>query len=252
MMPIILGILITSCGQEGKNSSVNIEFAKKTTGLNLEGVDKWVTPSVLSLTPIAVRIGKSNNGGYMIWGNTDCPGSEGEEEVDDKTYKYFSEHECNTSEGNRSIDLLAGIDEVNAILNSQSWPVPPGTYTHVSMIMCGPNESDGVNQAASSNVNNWEYQAGSMTESRAVRFCSPFGTEMTTPVEVSEGGSLTIEVAYDSNQMINHYDATDSPFPCANQLNDYATNIVDPDDSSSCLGFYDPKIGGSEISASIK
>ena len=250
-------ILCTSCGlieTEGESSKVKVEFAKSETNLTLtEGIDSWITPDKLGIAPIAVRIGPTNEGGYMIWGNNNCFGEKGEIEVDDKSYEYYSEHVCTSHEDNRLIELTAGIEAVNAELNSQEWPVPPGSYKFVSIIMCGPGELDNNDgNTATSDVNNFNYQAGIMNSPKASRNCSAWGAEMENAVEIKEGGSVTVEVSYDLNKMVSHYDTSDNPFPVSTNQNDEAYLILDENDESMALGFYHPKIGIDVISARIK
>lgn len=246
-------LLTQACGtKKGNSSKVSVVLAKAESSLKLEGVGEWISPAALSLKPIAIRIGESNNGGYMIWGGKACAGENHKKKVDDKEYEYFMENVCESSDDNSFIDLTADIDLVNAEFNSQQWPVPPGSYSWVSMIMCGPNETDNVGgNTASSSVNNWRYQAGTMAETKDIRLCSPFGYEMATPVVLGDGGTVVLEVAYDLNKMINYYNSEDNPFTVdTSNFNANASYVYN--DEGQGIGFYDPKIGVDTIKVSIK
>jgi hypothetical protein len=146
---------------------------------------------------MAIRILETNNGGYMIWGGKACAGEKNKKKIDDKEYEHFMGYVCESSEDNSYIVLMADIDLVNAEFNSQQWPVPPGTYSWVSMIMGGPNETDNV-----------------------------VGYEMTTPVVLGDGGTVVLEVSYDLNKMINYYNSEDAPFTVdESNLNENASYV---------------------------
>ncbi|NRA47044.1 MAG: hypothetical protein HRU09_19010 [Oligoflexales bacterium] len=163
---LFLALTLISCGlldEEGESTKINITFANGTTALQLEqGTSSFVSPTAFTFTPIAVSISEDNNGGYMIWGNAGCGEEKGEIEVDGKSYEFLSEHVCMTSETNQAINLMAGIETVNAELNSQSLPIPPGDYNFIDIIMCGPGEGDGLNggNPRNSDINNVNFQAG--------------------------------------------------------------------------------------------
>lgn len=246
-------LVLPACGaKKGDSSKVSVTLAKTNSALALEGADEWITPDVLALKPIAIRIGETNSGGYMVWGGKACPGAKYKKTQSDKEFEYFLENVCTSSDDNVFIDLLADIETVNAEFNSQQWPVPPGTYSWVSMIMCGPGETDSVGGATpSSDVNNWRFQAGVMTEPKNVRVCNPFGYEMATPIVVAEGGTVVLEVSYNVNQLINYYNSEQNPFPLdESNRNDYAHYIAN--EEGLFTGFYDPKIGVNAISVAIK
>jgi hypothetical protein len=246
-------LLAQACGtKKGSSAKVSVVLAKAENALKLEGVDEWVTPVGLSLKPMAIRIGETNNGGYMIWGGKACAGEKHKKKMNDKEYEYFMENVCTSSDDNSYIDLTADIDAVNAEFNSQQWPVPPGNYNWVSMIMCGENETDNTGgNTASSTVNNWIYRAGTMAESKEVRLCSPFSYEMASPVVLGEGGSVILEVAYDLNKMINYYNSEAEPFTVDDSNRNENASYVYNEEGQG-IGFYDPKIGVDTIKVSIK
>ncbi len=256
LIPVIGGSLILltqACGtKKGDSSKVSVVLAKAESAFKLDGVDEWTSPQVLALKPLAIRIGETNNGGYMVWGGKACPGEKNKKKISDKEYEYFMENVCASSDDNTFIDLIADIATVNAEFNSQQWPVPPGNYSWVSMVMCGPEETDNTEgNTANSTVNNWRYQAGVMTASKEVRVCSPFSYEMATPIAVGDGGTVVLEVAYDLNKMINYYNSEANPFTVdENNLNENASYIYNEEGKG--IGFYDPKIGVDTIKVSIK
>ena len=120
----------------------------------------------MKIRPIAVRIGTGNDGGYMVWGSNTCGGEEGKVTIDDKEYSYYSEHVCTASEDNAWLDLTAGTEAVNAELNSQSWPIPPGDYAWVSIILCahGTKTDGSTGWIDDSGIATMSYQGGVMTE----------------------------------------------------------------------------------------
>ena len=126
----------------------------------------FIVPDVLKIRPVAVRISTDNNGGYMVWGSKSCSGSKSKKKIDDKEYEYYEDIGCVQSEDDEWLDLMAGTDVINAELNSQSFPVPPGDYAWVSIIMCAVGTlDDGSIGGLSSTVKNKAYQAGHMTAS---------------------------------------------------------------------------------------
>ena len=256
MNQLLLGIsLITlSCGildREGESTKINITFTNGTTALKLqEGTDSFINPTGFAFTPIAVRISKDNQGGYMIWGNAGCGGEKGKKEIDGKSYEFLSEHVCNTSESNNPINLMAGIETVNAELNSQSLPIPPGDYNFIDIIMCGPGEGDGLGggNPKNSDINNVSFQAGEMTEMVHNRFCSPLSSQMESTVSISEVDTVTIEVSYDVNKMVNHYDSSDNPYNCSDVEGYYEIQ----NDNGTCDGYYAPQWGFNSITTRLK
>ncbi len=249
---------IVSCGtdKKGDSSNVRVEFAKAEAAFALDGVTSSINPTLLKVRPIAVRVGTSNNGGFMVWGAKNCPGEEGKKEIDGKEYSYFDEHGCKPAEDNAWIDLTDGIDKVNATLNSQTWPVPPGDYSWVSMVMCADvQKADGTwGYPETSSVANLSFKAGSMTESREQFFCSPIGNyEAMTPVTIPEGGDITLEVKYDLSKLISYTDLSNSKVKSSSDIDDTDCYYnKDPLDSDYIDGIYCPDVNYQTLTFKIK
>lgn len=194
---------------------------------------------------MAVRISPDNAGGYMIWGAKNCGGEKSKTKINDKEYEYYSEHVCRTNTDNEALDLL-DIDAVNASLNSQVWPVPPGNYKYVSIIMCGDGETEADAEA------NLEYQVGKMSESHATAVCNPFTAYSETGLNIPEGGTIRVQLSYDLNDLFQtalHGPNLDTTYQQGGNDNGCYLTEADPDDGYPY--FYCPAFGVNALTPSL-
>ncbi len=208
LLVTFLASLLVSCGvEEGNSSRISIQMSS-TTSLGLDGETGSVAAAdivAFDLKPLAVRISKDNAGGYMIWGAKNCAGEPGKVKIDDKEYEYYSEHLCTSNTDNTYLDLTDPT-AVNAELNSQVWPLPPGTYHYVSMIMCGNSErtlnDDGSETSTASATA--RFQVSEMDEAYEYTVCNPFGGYSEAGIVIPEGGTITIDLAYDLGTLLDY------------------------------------------------
>lgn len=198
--------------KEGTSSNVSVVFAKKAETSLTDATEGWVSAqdlSALRIKPIAIGISEElNSNSYMIWGSKNCKGEEHQKKIDDKVFKYFV-YQGGPCAANADDDYLDMLDPeaLNTTLNSQAWPVPPGTYRYVKLEFCSDSKADGVE--------NLQYRAGRMTEDRNVAFCDPFIGYVEAGVNVVEGGTIKIQLTYDLSRLIDTLDQSPdmTPFP---------------------------------------
>ena len=266
-MKIILAaflLVLTNCGdkvKKGDSSAISVQFEDATTSLSLqEGSSSNIAPEVMKLRPLAVRISTDNNGGYMVWGSSSCPGTKETVKINDKEFEYHSEAGCKQSEDNDWIDLTAGTTAVNAELNSQVFPVPPGDYAWVSIIMCehGVRTDGESGWIEDSGVSTMAFKGGYMTEESAQYGCSPIGnyTAM-TPVSIPEGGTITLKINYDLSKMIHETfhvlgDGV-TPLPWSDTFSEEGDcKYVQSEDGTELKAQYCPSAGYQTITATIE
>lgn len=75
----------------------------------------------------------------------------------------------------------------NTLLNSQAQSVTTGTYRYVRLEFC----------QGSSTVNNVRVTSGSTTQEFTYGGCGVTSAELASPLELAEGGSITVNVAYE-------------------------------------------------------
>lgn len=203
----LIPFIIMGCGTEGTSSNVSVQMSRSTS-FALDGESGNVSEDdivVFDLKPLAVRISEDNAGGYMIWGANNCPGEKGKTTIDDKEYEYYSEHNCTSNTDNSYLDLTDA-SAVNEELNSQAWPIPPGTYHYVSLIMCGQSERTMYDDGSETNTASAtaRFQVSEMDDYYEYAVCNPFGGYSEEGIVIPEGGTLTIDLSYDLGTLLSY------------------------------------------------
>lgn len=160
--------------EAGTPGTLSVSFSNETT-LGLQTSQKLLTPSYFGLKVISVEL-LSEEGRYVsVWLNDQCTpntayvdfevvkteeekaaeieairareGAEAGTDInvtDTKIvqYPYYNAENCNATDVTNFIDLARDSSLVNAEINSQGLPVPPGTYTEASLRLCSPNDPD--------------------------------------------------------------------------------------------------------------
>lgn len=239
-------LLTFSCGKkDGDSGIVKLEFAKKS-GASLTGATEGFVAgsslTTLKAKPIAVAISEANDSGYMVWGSKNCHGEAQKVDRDKKEYPYYVPNVCSANDGDDYLNMLDPT-EFNAALNSQTWPVPPGTYKYVKLIFCSDSKAD--------TVKNLAYRAPSMTADHEVTFCDPFIGYNETGVTIEEGGAITIKLTYDLDALVDSLtQSSDMP---RHDIGAWTNNCFWVDDSTNGTQVqYCPKFGQGSLVPSIK
>jgi len=247
----ILVVLISGCGlkeKKGTSAGVSLVFAKKeSTNLTevaltdaTEGFVLGQNLSTLKIKPIAVAVSAElNSNKYMIWGSKSCLGKEHEIKINDKKYKYFVYEEiCSANDADEYLDMLDPV-ALNTTLNSQVWPVPPGTYKYISLIFCSRTKSESIKNLA--------YRAPKMTEDNEFTHCDPFIGVNEAGIVVPEGGSITVKLTYDLDSLIDYLEHS-SDMPPFDTTGAIASGCYR---TSDALTQYCPKFGRDALVPSI-
>jgi hypothetical protein len=195
---LVLAALTLACG--GGSATAKLELRNDTAAHRpalrsaLETAGEAVTPSVLGMKLLAVYLAENvdpatqDNVGRtsMIWVNPQCAGDIGS---------------CNVSGAPGSdahrvtdfFDFALGTDAVNAALNSQGRPVDAGIYRFVRMEFCK------LAPGAALGEPNVEWQAGALSARRRLSYpgCGVTSEAFAAPLELKDGDSVSVTVAYD-------------------------------------------------------
>lgn len=187
--------------KKGKSGNVSVVFAQKESSNLLDATEGQVAGAdltTLKIKPIAVGLSAElNSNKYMIWGSKNCPGKDHKVKIDGKYYHYsvYEGGVCKANADDDYLDML-DIDALNETLNSQSYPVPPGTYKYVSLVFCSENQKgEGVESVA--------YRAPEMPEDHAIEHCDPATGYSEVGVTIPEGGAVKVQLTYDLDKLVD-------------------------------------------------
>lgn len=214
-----------ACGKKKKDKTgrVQVGFANGTTvALALDGMPAGSTGAdknengsypTYAATTYGMKIvqiylnedvaedGWSNKGtNAYIWINPACE----TQTEEDGSIKIANNGQCDTKKITTYFNLARPTAQVNADLNAQQIPVPAQTYRYIRMELCDQKNSDNNVQVAST--------SGGLTTPAELRTsgCVIAPAKINPPLEVSDGGSVTISLAYDlSKALVDYnYDST--------------------------------------------
>lgn len=152
-------------------------------------------------------------------------------------YDYYDAQDCDDTAIDTFVDLARTSDEVNEEINSQGLPVPPGTYTQVSLRLCSTT--------AEESYKGQKFQAQGMAQAEEVLGA---GCGVTSAPEasltVAGGETATVSLSYDLTKFVEKTTYTVGTEP-------------DPDKNGNCYidsgtnTYYCSKVGADTIVPSI-
>ena len=167
-----------------------------------ETTTSYVTPDYMKVKIMSVELFTNMNGNstyITVWANPGCTPDHHKDkgDVNGKGFKeYYNSEGCSLSTITERIDLAQDLDKVNAALKSQSYPVPPGTYTGAVIRMCGQYDSDALK------ADGIVYKGSDMAKEHAAPNHSCGVSSATTSIIVDEGKTAVVNLQYDRSKLL--------------------------------------------------
>lgn len=181
------GMPVNSTGTETNENGSYPTYAATTYGMKI--VQIYLNEDV-------AEDGWSNKGtNAYIWINPVCE----TQTEEDGSIKVANNGQCDTKKITTYFNLARPTAEVNADLNAQQIPVPAQTYRYIRMELCDQNNSDKNVQVAST--------SGGLTTPTELRTnaCVIVPAKIDPPLDVGDGASVTISLAYDLSKALVDY-----------------------------------------------
>ncbi|MCX6129909.1 MAG: hypothetical protein NTX25_12720, partial [Proteobacteria bacterium] len=246
-----------NCSKDGKKSAhLSLKMSQtETEAFNspslLDDLNTTVMkPEYFKLKIIAVELVRTDNKYVAVWVNPDCTPNKWEVDLGEtdslgkaQLGEYYNAEGCSLASINSFVDIAKSAATVNAGLNSQIWPVPPGTYTSVSIRMCMLGDTD------EAKAGSLIYKGSTMDAEKSTfnSSCGVTGAPVTA-INIAEGITAKIDLNYDVNALLKVNGSS------SGQLND---NIDEATRSAGCYYpagssiFYCHKFGASTFVPSL-
>ncbi len=190
-----VGVIAGACGEkkkQGSSANIKMSLSNVSAGSSLNLDNGYVTPTYFgmklsygglrenqdaSMSPVGIEA--------LTYADPGCSTYEAKEEIGDKEYSVITPTSRNCA--TKYVNLARDSASVNAELNAQQFPVPPGTYRYVYLCYASAYEV----QVADYMANKTEFVKQGSDEGTGC--VSTALSELT----VAEGETITLEVAYD-------------------------------------------------------
>lgn len=213
---ISTAFIALSCGKKSEDAaSLSLKMSNVATSLggdadlSLDG-STYVTPDSMKLKIIAVELVRDDGKYVAVWVNPDCAPQEWELENGKdsmgkvKMSTFYNAENCSLSSIKTYVNVAQSSAKVNAELNSQNWPVPPGSYNSVSIRMCKLGDTD------ADKVDSLVYKGSSMDKEYSTMnlSCGVTGAPVSS-IQIDEGAVAKIDLQYDASKLLQVSTTTD-------------------------------------------
>ena len=205
-----LSMLLFGCSdkkEKGTSGKANLSLANATAvALTDSLLPSYFGMKIKSVYISPDAVGATSGPAAYVWTNPDCAPSTSTTEVNDKTYSYLNNTNCNINDVKTFFDLSRTTDVVNADLNSQNLEILPGSYNYVHIEICSGD--------LTADTKNIEFQTADMPERKAIQIdgCTIHSDVAPAPIEVGDGEAITVSLAYDLTGAVS--DGADNDDKC--------------------------------------
>ncbi len=201
-------LIALSCGKKSEDSaSLSVKMTNAATSLHGDGDlsldgSTFVTPDSLKIKIISVELVRDDGKYIAVWVNPDCAPQKWELENGKdnlgraKMSSFYNAENCSLSSIKTYLNIAQSSAKVNAELNSQNWPVPPGSYSSVSIRMCKDGDTD------ADKVDSLVYKGGNMDKEHSTvnASCGVTGAPVSS-IQIAPGAVAKIDLQYDAAKL---------------------------------------------------